>query len=187
MAKRYALLTVMASCILAGMLLNQLFAVDPPKSNNWKALERAYAQANVELAQARLAQAQSENKAAPNSVSDTTLEELEGGVQLTQDRLTQLDSNGSTATFGPPIIAASDEVKALEDDYNEAVKANEASPGAVPGPELARAKAEIAVAKARLASLKALAQQPPEVRIQWQISQLQDEVRALWARPLIED
>lgn len=187
MTKRFTLLALMASCILVGTLLNQLFAVDPPKSNTWKTLERAYAQANVELAQARLAQAESENKAAPNSVSDTTIEELEAGVQLTQDRVKQLDSNGNTATFGPQIIAASDEVQALEDDYNEAVKANSASPGAVPGPEIARAKAEIAVAKARLASLKALAQQPLEVRVQWQISQLQDEVRALWARPLIED
>jgi hypothetical protein len=43
------------------------------------------------------------------------------------------------------------------------------------------------VAKARLASLKALAQQPPEIRMQWEISQLQDQIRALWARPLIED
>ena len=187
MSKRFTILTLMASCVIGGMFLDRLFAVDKPAPTTWKGLERAYAQANLELAQARLAQAQSENKAAPNSVADTTLDELQAGVQLTQDRLKQLDSNGNAATFGPQIIAASDEVKALEDDYSEATKANSASPGAVPGPELTRQKAEIAVAKARLAALKALAQQPPEVRIQWQISQLQDEVRALWARPLIED
>lgn len=43
------------------------------------------------------------------------------------------------------------------------------------------------LSQARLAALRALAQQPPEVRVQWEIRQLQDEIRALWARPLIED
>jgi len=187
MAKRFTLIALMATCVISGMLLSQLFAVDQPKPTTWRALERAYAQANVELAQARLAQAQSENKAVPNSVSVPTLVELQAGVQLTQEQLKRFDNNGNAPMFGPQIAAATDAVKALEDDYNEAVKANSVSAGAVSQPELNRQKAEIAVAKARLASLKALGQQPPEVRIQWQISQLQDQVRALWARPLIED
>jgi hypothetical protein len=52
---------------------------------------------------------------------------------------------------------------------------------------LRREQAAIVVAKARLAALKVLDQQPPEVRIQWELGQIQDQIRALWARPLIED
>jgi hypothetical protein len=54
-------------------------------------------------------------------------------------------------------------------------------------PVLLREQAEIAVAKARLAMLKSLHEQPVEVRLQCEITQLQDQVRALWNRPLIED
>jgi hypothetical protein len=59
--------------------------------------------------------------------------------------------------------------------------------GAVPDVELRREQAEISVAKARLAALQALPQQSPQVRVEWQIRMLQDDIRALWARPLIQD
>jgi hypothetical protein len=163
-----------------------LFAVDDSPAI-WKALERSYAQANVELAQARLAKAKSENAAVGESVPAGMLAELEAGVQLTQDRLRQLDGNDNTHPFGPQLVAAADAVKSLQADHNESLKANQLQAGAVSEFELRREQAEINVATARLAALKSLAQQPPEVRVQWQISQLQDEVRALWARPRIED
>jgi hypothetical protein len=78
-------------------------------------------------------------------------------------------------------------VQACETNYAESIKANQLQTGAVPDVELRREKAEIAVAKARLAALRVLSQQPPQVRVEWRIRMLQDDIRALWARPLIED
>ena len=186
MSNQFKLLTLMAASVILGACLNNLFAVDEPPST-WKALEQNYAKADVELAQARLAQAQSENKTVAGSVSAGMLAELAAGVQLTQDRLRQIKSNDNTQPFGPQIAAATDTLKALETIHAESLKANELQAGAVSDAEIRREQAEINVAKARLAALKALPQQRPEVRIQWQIGQLQDQVRALWARPLIED
>jgi hypothetical protein len=186
MTKRFKLLTLMASCVIIGACLNALFARDESPST-WKALEKSYAQANLELAQARLAQAKGENAAVAGSVPDGTLAELQAGVQMTRDRLRQLDSNDNTHPYAPQLVAAQDEVNALEADHAESLKANKVEAGAVSDFELRREQAEINVAKARLAALKVLAQQPPEVRVQWEISQLQDEIRALWARPMLED
>ena len=186
MSKRFKLLTLAASCMILGAFLNNLFAVNETPVA-WRTLEKNYAQANLELAQARLAQAKGENSTVGGSVPDGMLAELQAGVQVTKDRLQQLNSNDNRQPFAPQLAAAQDAVTALESDHAESLKANKLEAGSVPDIELRREVAEINVAKARLAALKALAQQPPEVRVQWQISQLQDEVRALWARPLIED
>jgi hypothetical protein len=108
-------------------------------------------------------------------------------VKLTKDRLQQLQSGSTTDPYGPQIAAAEDDLRGQEADYAEAIKANKIQAGVVSNTELQREQAEIAVAKARLAALKVLSKQSPEVRMQWEICQLQDQVRALWARPLIED
>jgi hypothetical protein len=186
MTKRLTVMSVIATSMLLGICLKALFAGEDSPSA-WASLEKSYAQANLQLAQARLAQARHENQTVAGSVSDGTLAELSAGVQLTQLRLRQLESGATGDLYAPQIAAAEDAIRGREADYAESVKANSIQAGAVPDVELRREYAEIAVAKARLASLKALAQQPPEVRMQWEISQLQDQIRALWARPLIQD
>jgi hypothetical protein len=186
MTKRFVVFAAMAACVLFGMSIGALFAgADSP--SNWATLEKAYAQTNLQLAQARLAQAQSENQAVKGSVSDGTLDELMAGVKLTQDRLRQLESGAKSDSYAPQIAAAEEAVRGLEADLAASVKANSIQAGSVTDAEVRREEAEVAVAKARLAQLKALAQQPPDVRVRWEIGQLQDQVRALWARPLIED
>jgi hypothetical protein len=186
MTKRFATFAGMAICVLFGFCLNALFA-GAESPSTWASLEKSYAQANLELAQARLAQARSENEAVKGSVSDGTLDELTAGVQLTQGQLRQLESGATDNTYAAQIAAAEEAVRGLEAEHAASVKANSIQAGSVTDAELRREAAEVAVAKARLASLKDLAQQPAEVRMQWEISQLQDQVRALWARPLIED
>jgi hypothetical protein len=186
MKNRFMLLAMLAVCVTLGMCLNGLLA-DQNAPSNWKALEKAYAEANVELAKARLAQAKSENQTVKGSVSDGMMDELAAGVQLTQDRLKLLQNPGGGDPFGLQITAAANALRGLEDDHAESVKANSIQAGAVPEAELSREVAEVAVAKARLAVVKDLAQQPADVRLQWELLQLQDQIRALWARPLIED
>jgi hypothetical protein len=186
MTKRFIALAGMAVCVLFGFCLNALFAgADSP--SHWAALEMAYAQANLQLAQARLAQAQHENEQVAGSISVGALDQLKAGVQLTQQRLRQLESGAPGSPYAAQIAAAEEVLRGLEAEYAGSVKANSIQAGSVADVELRRAAAEVAVAKARLASLKDLAQQPPEIRMQWEIGQLQDQIRALWARPLIED
>ncbi len=186
MFKRCKFVFLVLSCIAFGATLNMLFA-GGTDSNSWKKLERDYAAANVELAEARLAQANSQNQAVADSVSQEMTSELKAGVQLAQGRLKQLDANGRENPYGPQIQATQDAVSAMQNNYDEALKANKIQAGTVTDVLLRREKASIDVAKARLAALKSLDQQPPEVRIQWELGQLQDQIRALWARPLIED
>src|SRR5262249_13842091 len=152
------------SCIAFGATLNMLFA-GGTDSDAWKSLERNYAAANVELAEARLAQANSENQAEADSVSQEMIAQLKAGVQLAQGRVKQLESKTRDNPYGPEIQAAGESISALQNNYDESVKANKIQSGAVPDFQLRREKAAIDVAKARLAALKVLNQQPAEVRI----------------------
>jgi hypothetical protein len=186
MSRKSSMLFVMAAGVILGVYLNALFARDAAPSN-WKALEKAYAKANLGLAQARLAQAQSENQAVGGSVSSGMLAELQAGVQLTQERLRQIESDAPGDAFAPQIAAAEDALRALVADHAESIKANGIQANAVPVTELRREEAEIIVAKARLDALKVIGREPAGVQVQWEIGQLQDQIRALWARPLIED
>jgi hypothetical protein len=186
MLKRVNFILLVVICIAVGATLNSLLA-GAPDSNNWKSLEHNYATANLALAEARLAQANSQNQAVPDSVSREMIGELKAGVQLAQGRIKQLDSAARENPYAPQIQAAEDAMAAMQNNFDEANKANKIQAGTVTDVQLRREQAAIDVAKARLAALKALNQQPPEVRIQWEIGQLQDQIRALWARPLIED
>jgi hypothetical protein len=186
MNNRITFITVSTLCLVAVAGLSSLFAKDSG-SAAWKALEQSYAQANLELAQARLALAKNQNEESSGTVSQEMIDELEAGVQITENQLKHLDSASAANPFAPQIIAAQDDLKRLEADLNESLAANKLQAGAVSELAIGREQAEINVAKARIAALNALAEQPAEVRIQWQIGQLQDQIRALWARPLIED
>jgi hypothetical protein len=186
MTKRFTLFAGMAICVMLSFCLTALFA-DADSPSKWASLEKAYAQANLELAQARLAQAKRENEIVKGSVSDGTLDELAAGVQLTKARLRHLQGDATGGAYAGQIAAAEDCLRGLEDNYAASLKANSIQAGSVTEAELRREQAEIAVSKARLASLRVLAEQPADVRVEWEISQLRDQVRALWARPLIED
>lgn len=188
MTTRSTILAVCTSSLIAAVSLSGLFARDEPPPN-WKSLELRYAQANLALAKARLALAESQNKVANRTISPDMINALKAGVKLTQDDLQQIQApaNGNKNPYAPQIIAAQDVLNALIEAHNQSLQANNLQPGAVPEPKLRREQAEIDLAAARLAGLQSLAQQPLEVRMQWQIGQLQDDVRALWARPLVSD
>src|ERR1700761_2804793 len=113
MFKRFKLTCLVLACIAFGATLNMLFA-GGTDTNSWKALERSYATANVELAEARLAQANSQNQAVADSVSRGMIAELKAGVQVAQDRLKQLDDKGHGNPYGPQIKAGEDAVNVLE-------------------------------------------------------------------------
>jgi hypothetical protein len=186
MTKRIALPLIVATCVIAFACYSKLSARDEAPSN-WKSVEQRYAEANLELAQARLAMAQSQNKAVAGTVDKETMDALQSGVQIARDRLKQLVVNQNPEALSPQVAAMEGVIQALETNYSESVRANQLQAGAVPDVELRREQAEISVAKARLAALQALPQQSPQVRVEWQIRMLQDDIRALWARPLIQD
>src|SRR5206468_2923559 len=136
-------------------------------------------------ATARLTEAESQNKRTAATISNDAIDLLKAGVKLTQDRLRQLEGQGNANPYAPQIVAAEDALKVVVDIHNQSLQANNLQPGSVAEPQLRREQAEIDVANARLAALASLAQQPLEVRIEWEIRQLQDDVRALSSRPLL--
>jgi predicted outer membrane protein len=186
MTKRIPLALVLALGVVAGMTLSNLFARDDAASD-WKALEKSYAEANFDLAQARLAMAESQNKSVAGTIDKETMDMLKSAVQIARDQVKQIAVNQSADSLSPQIAAMEGVIRGLEVNYSESLKANQLQDGTVPDLELRREQAQIAVAKARLAALRVLSQQPPQVRVEWQIRMLQDDIRALWARPLIQD
>jgi predicted RNA-binding protein Jag len=186
MTRRIQLLLVLALGVVAGFGLSNLFARDEAPSA-WQAIEKTYAEANLELAQARLAVAQSQNKAVAGTIDKETMDVLTSAVQIARDQVKQIAVNQNANSLSPQIAAMEGLIRGLEVNYGESLKANKLQDGTVPDLELHREQAEIAVAKARLTALRVLLQQPPQVRVEWQIRMLQDDIRALWARPLIQD
>jgi hypothetical protein len=186
MKKRFLLLTASVLCLVTVLCLSGLLAGDAAPTD-WKTLEIRCAQANVELADARLAEAENQDKLAPGTNSVGAIQMLKTDAKFSRDRLTQLEGKGGSNPFAPQIIAATDQIKALTDNYNGSLQANNLQPGSVSAQQLRRQQAEINVAKARLAAFQSLSEQPLPVRLEWQIRQLQNDIHALWARPLIQD
>lgn len=186
MTKRVTLSLIVAICFIALACFSNLSARDEAPSD-WSNLEKGYAEASLELAQARLAMAQSQNKAVAGTISKQTMDDLQSGEQVAGDQLKQILVNHNANALSPRIIANKGIIQALETNHAESIKANQLQAGTVPEVELRREQAEINVAKARLAALQSLSQQSPQVRVEWEIRMLQDDIRALWARPLIED
>jgi hypothetical protein len=186
MTKRITIPLILAICFIALACFSKLSARDEAPSE-WESLEKRYAEASLELAHARLAVAQSQNKAVAGTISKQTMDDLQSGVQVAGDQLKQILVNHNANALSPRITANQGIIQALDANYAESLKANQSQPGAVPEVELRREQAEISVAKARLAALQSLSQQSPQVRIEWEIRMLQDDIRDLWARPLIED
>jgi hypothetical protein len=185
MTKHTTLPIILTLAVLALATLSARSAREDLPSN-WLTIENQYAQANLALAKARLALAKSQNRTVQNTISDETMNMLKAGVQLAQDQAKQLAVNKKADSLSPQIAAAETLLRGLQENEAESLKANKIQPGVVPDAELSRQHGEIEVAKARLAALKILAGQPPEVRIEWQIRMLQDDIRALWARPIID-
>ncbi len=186
MTKRIALPLVLVPCMMVAANLSSFTARGDAESD-WTAIEQRYAEANLGLANARLVVAENQNKAAAGSVTKETMDELRTGVQIARDQVKQLAVNKTANSLSPRITAIEGRIQALETNHAESIKANQLQAGSVSEVELHREEAEINVAKARLAALRALPQQSPQVRVEWEIRMLQDDIRALWARPLIED
>jgi hypothetical protein len=186
MSKHSHVVAASSVCLLTMLGLSALFAA-APASSDWNAIKKNYAEANLELAKARLASAMNQNESVPDAVSRDTLDSLQAGVELARAHVNELAKGDSANPFAPQIAAAEKNLAGLEAQYKASLEANKVAAGAVSDLDIRREAAEVAVAKARLAAFKSLAAQPPEVRMQWEINQLQDQVRALWARPLIED
>jgi hypothetical protein len=186
MTKRTAQSIILTLAVITLATLSARSAREDQPSN-WLTIENQYAQANLALAKARLALAESQNRTVQNTISDETMNMLKTGVQLAQDQAKQLAVNKKADSLSPQIAAAEALLLGLQENEAKSLQANKIQPGVVPDVELKRQHGEIEVAKARLAALKLLASQPPEVRIEWQIRMLQDDIRSLWARPLIED
>src|SRR5690242_20048022 len=105
MTKRIAIPLIVANCVIAFACFSKLSARDDAPSN-WNAIEQSYAEANVELAKARLAMAISQNKAVAGTISKETMDELKSGLQVAQDSLKQLLVNHNANAISPRIAAA---------------------------------------------------------------------------------
>jgi hypothetical protein len=188
MTHRLTQIATLSLGLIAALSLPTLFA-QAPAEPDWKAAQTAYATANLELAEVRLNQLNREREVARDAVPDETIAILESQVELAKLQLDQITNGKPGDVLDFQLAAAAAELKARETNYQKLVRIREfaASSAAVTGADLKLAAAQIAVARSRVGILKALAAQPAEVRIQWQIADMQNQIRSLWTRPQIED
>ena len=145
---------------------------DAPKT--WPALARDYAAAASNLAQADVASAVAYNTSVPNAIPASEIEFLRAAAQAAQDRLVALEAGKPLDATASLVILAEANLKGARSAYARLLR--QASLVSVLEEQIRAAKARVDLAEAKLALVKALGDQPPEVRRQWQMQLLLDEL-----------
>jgi len=175
--KRLWALAALSACVYMTWSV-RVRALDADQSKNWERLTQDYASAAVDVAEARLASAKSINKSVPRSIAADLIGDMTRLVEAAQERQRMLKTGDAGDSCVSLMAAAQISLKRDENTYAGLQKAVERgavlSPGAL---DLAKTRAELA--KARVALAKALADQPVEVRRQWQIELIVDEMESI--------
>ncbi len=158
---------------------------DKPASTEdpaWRQSQIEYVQAQLRLAEARLETALKTNAEVARVYPLTIIQRRRAAVELAKLRLQRLGQGGQGAErFGLAVAQAELAVQAAVANYQSAKKVTQQQ--ARPGDRLrlAELQAAVGLAEARLKALKALKDQPPVVRLQWELDQLWDRIDALRA------
>jgi hypothetical protein len=176
-AKRlWALVALLAGVYLAWGV--RVRAHDADQSQSWKRLTQDYAGAAVDLAEARLASAKSINKSVPRSIAADRIGDMTRLVEAAQTRQRMLKLGETGDACISLITAAEISLERDENTYAGFQKAVERGAVLATG-TLDLAKTRVQLAKARVALAKALAGQPVEIRRQWQIELIVDEIESI--------
>jgi hypothetical protein len=188
MTHRVSRIGMLSFALVAILGLTTLFAQNAG-SPELQAAQKAYAAAILDLAETRLNQLNREREVARDAVPDETIAILEAQAELAKQQLDQVTNGKPVDILEFQISEAAAELQARDTNYQKLTRIREfaATSAAVSASDLKIAAAQTAVARSRVAILKALASQPAEVRMQWQIADLQNQISSLWARPQIED
>lgn len=167
--------------LLAGVYLawgGRVGAHDANQSTSWERLTRDYAGAAVDVAEAQLASAKAINQSVPRSIAADRIGNLTRLVEAAQTRQRMLKMADPSNVCATLVAAAEISLKRDENTYSGYQKAVERGAVLSPG-TLDLAKSRVQLAKARVELIKALADQPLEIRRQWQIELIVDELESI--------
>jgi hypothetical protein len=169
------------AALLAGVYLAwgvRVRAHDADQSKSWERLTQDYASAAVDLAETRLASAKSINKSVQRSIAADRIGDMTRLVEAAQARQRMLTRGDAGDTCITLVAAAEISLQRDESTYAGFQKAVERG-GVLSAGTLDLAKTRVQLAKARVALSKALADQPVEIRRQWQIELIVDEMESI--------
>ena len=157
---------------------------------DWKKLQKAYASATLELAQADLAVDEEMIKQVPGTVPGMHLDRLERLVILRQRQLKAIEGRSAIDRLEPLVLSCQMMLANSADNLRRLLAANKQVAGTIPTVEIRRAEVRVAVAEARVALAKALPKQSAPVRLHWELQilreQLDEAIYVIWELQLRE-
>ncbi len=138
-----------------------------------------YAQAMLRSAQANLARSREINARAADTIPAAAIRNLEADVTAADARVKMLQGTDGGAGDNPYVAAAKSVLGIAEASLKEAQEINSRVAGAVSKSEVERRQCDVELARSRLRVAQLLASAPQAERIQWELTQLQEEMHGL--------
>ena len=152
---------------------------DKPKQNSSEEIEVRYAQAYVKLMEAELAKLNFSNRAVPGTIRPAVLEAAQVAVREAQDRVKLAKKSDDIPDHEIYVDAAKSDLKYAEDSLRKAEAANLKFGGTVSDTEMARLKAQLELAKARIEVAGNLKGASPLIQAQFELEQLREQVQQM--------
>ena len=138
-----------------------------------------YARAYLALTKAELAKASEANQRVPGTMPASQLSGLELSVLIAEENLKQAQAVAEGKTYNSLVVVATENLKVADEAYQRAQEVNRRVVGTITATELERLRLAAEVAKLAVERSKALDGQPADVRLQWEVEQLREEVLRL--------
>jgi DNA repair exonuclease SbcCD ATPase subunit len=155
------------------------FPAQPEEAGTEQSLEVRYAQAQLRLAEVNLKRVERMNQRVPRSVPGDMVAEYREDVEVAKLRLENLASGKGENDFQVWLRRAEEAAQSAEARLRSGMAVNQRAPGTLDALELERLRLRAELARLRLARGQALADQPRETQVQWQLDYLSDEVQRL--------
>lgn len=153
----------------------------PNSSNEERQLNVRYAQAHLNLVEARLAELVDRNRRAPNTIRPAAIQLAQESVGKARQRL-ESARNESANESQAYVVRAEAELRAAEQELARAEKINQRLANSVSPAELARLKAQRELARIKVEKARHLASESPLSNIRFEIDQLREDVEELRLR-----
>ncbi|MEX2113698.1 MAG: hypothetical protein WD845_10960 [Pirellulales bacterium] len=178
--RQFAAVVVMLA--ITGLALHQARSADPPEKDPAQLKQAAgdfatrYAQAQLRLAELRLAKAQEMNRRVARTLAKGVVEQFADDVDFAKAQLAAAQGGGKADSFSFWVRRAELELQDDQEQLRIATSANERVPGAYQPIDLDRMQATIELASLRVERAKELANAPEEAKLVWQLEIIAEEL-----------
>jgi hypothetical protein len=187
-SRRWVLLGGLVLCGWFGMqIVSPLLArqdTDPGKSENAvasneeKDLNVRYAQAQLKLMEATLAEFAERNRRNPNTIRPAAIQLVRGYIAKARQRV-ELAQGGPTNASQAYVLRAEADLRLAEDNLKRSEAVNKQLANTVSAGEMARLSARRDLARVKVEKARHLASESPLSNVQFEIDELRDAIQEL--------